>query len=82
MVLQLSIVWRMELVALSLLAAAFSGCVADGPRSTRQGGEAPVNLVDPTDPREASKVVPGAIQPPHATDSMPGNPGSGLTKPN
>ena len=82
MVLRLPIVWRMELVALSLLAAAFYGCVEDGARSTRQGGETPVNLVDPTDPREATKVVPGAIQPPHATDSMPGHPGSGLTKPN
>jgi len=74
--------WRLKFMGLTLLAAVLSGCAEDPSsreRSTRP--EPPVTLVDPTDPNQASKVVPGAIQPPHATDSMPGNLG-GLTKPN
>jgi hypothetical protein len=73
----------MEFVAMWLLAAAFYGCVEDTPSRERSARpETPITLVDPTDPKEATKVVPGAIQPPHATDSLPGNPGFGLTKPN
>jgi len=76
--------WRTELLALSLLAVTFSGCVEESRSrggTAQQPGDVPVKLVDPTDPKEASKIVPGAIQPPHATD-MPGHPGLGLTKPN
>ena len=75
-------VWRLEFIALSLLAAALYGCAEGYPSRERPTRTEPVTLVDPTDPNQASKVVPGAIQPPHATDSLPGNPGSGLTKPN
>jgi len=77
--------WRTDLLALSMLMAMFCGCVEES-RSrvgeAEQPGETPVKLVDPTDPQQAPKVVPGAIQPPHATDDLPGHSGLGLTKPN
>jgi hypothetical protein len=75
-------VWRLKFIALSLLAMTAYGCAEDVASRERPTRTEPVTLVDPTDPNQASKVVPGAIQPPHATDSLPGNPGSGLTKPN
>src|SRR5678815_5045154 len=67
--------WRTELLALSLLMATFSGCVEESRSrgvTSGQPGDAPVKLVDPLDPQAAPKIVPGVIQPPHATDGMPG----------
>jgi hypothetical protein len=75
--------WRTDLLALSMLMAMFCGCVEES-RSRVGEAEQPgeIKLVDPTDPKEAPKVVPGAILPPHATDDLPGHTGLGLTKPN